>query len=38
MSINNILQPSHKKLDGFYNFEIINNPNVNEKIIILTIG
>jgi hypothetical protein len=35
MSKNNLLQPSHKKLDGFYNSENNNNHDANEKTIIL---
>jgi hypothetical protein len=38
MSINNLLQPSHKELNGFHNSENTNNHAANEKTIILTIG
>jgi hypothetical protein len=38
MFINNLLQPSHKKLDGFHNPENTNNHDANENALIFTTG
>jgi hypothetical protein len=38
MSINNLLQPSHKELDGSHNPENINNHDANENALIFTTG